>query len=140
MGTTKTNNDASLIEAKVSLRIDSLPDKKTITVLEAFGGEGVLWGIIKRRCPDRGLYEAQGGKCLLSGIPFELKRERSEFDHCLYYPFSPSIDQIVSGAGYTKENVRIICTALNLSINQWGEETYKFIAASYLTKNQSNIQ
>lgn len=53
--TTKTNNDASLIEAKVMLRIASLPAKKDITVLEAFGGEGVLRGIIKRRCPKKNI-------------------------------------------------------------------------------------
>jgi hypothetical protein len=51
--TKKTNNDASLIEAKVQLRINSLPNKTDISVLEAFGGEGVLWNIIKRRCPDK---------------------------------------------------------------------------------------
>lgn len=49
----KTNNDAALIDAKVNLRIRSLPDKKEINVLEAFGGEGLLWEAVKRRAPDK---------------------------------------------------------------------------------------
>ncbi|HEY4326367.1 MAG TPA: hypothetical protein VGN20_20450 [Mucilaginibacter sp.] len=49
----KTNNDPIFLQGKVLLRIQSLPDKKEIKVLEAFGGEGVLWGMVKERCPDR---------------------------------------------------------------------------------------
>lgn len=49
----KTNNDKKLIETKVNIRIDSLPDKKEITVLDAFGGEGVLWSEVRKRCPDK---------------------------------------------------------------------------------------
>src|SRR4051812_32373644 len=51
--TAKTNNDPRLLEAKVLLRINSLPEKKDISILEAFGGEGVLWNIIKRRQPEK---------------------------------------------------------------------------------------
>ncbi|HUS02943.1 MAG TPA: hypothetical protein VMY77_14495 [Chitinophagaceae bacterium] len=51
--TIKTNNDNSLIEGKVNLRLQSLPDKKEINVLEAFGGEGVLWSIVQRKAPDK---------------------------------------------------------------------------------------
>ena len=50
---TKTNNDGSFIEGKIQLRINSLPDKKEIKVLEAFGGEGLLWDAVKRRCPGK---------------------------------------------------------------------------------------
>ena len=46
---TKTNNDLSLIEKKIELRVMSLPDKDVVTVLEAFGGEGVLWREVKKR-------------------------------------------------------------------------------------------
>ena len=40
---TKTNNDLSLIDAKIQLRLMSLPEKNDVLVLEAFGGEGILW-------------------------------------------------------------------------------------------------
>jgi tRNA G26 N,N-dimethylase Trm1 len=46
---TKTNNDLSLIENKIKMRVMSLPDKDTITVLECFGGEGVLWKEVAKR-------------------------------------------------------------------------------------------
>lgn len=52
---TKTNNDNSLIEAKINLRIESLPDKKDINVLECFGGEGLLWAAVYRRCPQKNI-------------------------------------------------------------------------------------
>jgi hypothetical protein len=45
----KTNNDLSLINAKIQLRIDSVYNlKEPIRVLELFGGEGVLWNEVKK--------------------------------------------------------------------------------------------
>lgn len=44
----KTNNDADYVKYKVTLRLMSLPKKKEISVLEAFGGEGVLWNEVKK--------------------------------------------------------------------------------------------
>jgi len=46
---TKTNNDLSIKKKKIQLRLMSLPKKDTIMVLEAFGGEGVLWNEVKKR-------------------------------------------------------------------------------------------
>jgi len=45
----KTNNDASMLEAKVRLRLEALPDQKEIRVLDCFSGEGVLWKKVKQR-------------------------------------------------------------------------------------------
>jgi len=45
----KTNNDLSLIEAKIQLRINSIEHiKDEIKVLELFGGEGILWNEVKK--------------------------------------------------------------------------------------------
>jgi len=46
---TKTNNDLSLIEQKILLRLESLPEKDNIRILEAFGGEGILWSEVRKR-------------------------------------------------------------------------------------------
>ena len=46
--TIKTNNDKRAIEAKIQLRINSLPKKDTIYVLECYGGENILWNKIKK--------------------------------------------------------------------------------------------
>lgn len=46
----KTNNDLSLIEKKIQLRIDSISDiDGNIKVLDLFGGEGVLWDNVKNK-------------------------------------------------------------------------------------------
>jgi len=36
-------------------------------------------------------------------------------------PFAPSIDQIVPGAGYFEDNVRIVTVIANTAMNGWGE-------------------
>lgn len=46
---TKTNNDKRHLEAKILLRLNNLPDKQTVYVLEAFAGDGVLWREVKKR-------------------------------------------------------------------------------------------
>ena len=45
----KTNNDKKMIEAKIQLRLMSLPDKDEVNILECFAGEGVLWNEVKKR-------------------------------------------------------------------------------------------
>lgn len=44
----KTNNDKKWLQKKISLRLESLPDKKEINILEAFGGDGILWDGVKK--------------------------------------------------------------------------------------------
>lgn len=47
--TIKTNNDLKAIENKILLRLNSLPDKDVVNVLECFGGDGILWDSVKKR-------------------------------------------------------------------------------------------
>ena len=47
MNSRKTNN--SYLEAKVTLRLNNLPDKKDITVLDAYCGTGRIWRNVKER-------------------------------------------------------------------------------------------
>jgi hypothetical protein len=56
------------------------------------------------------LWRRQGGCCAVSGISFNDER----FDHALVkHPYAPSLDRIDSRAGYTPENVRLVCTCAN---------------------------
>lgn len=56
----KTNNDLSLIDAKIQLRINSIEHMNgEIRVLELFGGEGILWNEVKK---------ITGKKILILGI------------------------------------------------------------------------
>jgi len=36
-------------------------------------------------------------------------------------PFSASIDRINTNLGYTKDNVRFVCTMVNFALNEFGE-------------------
>ncbi len=58
------------------------------------------------------LYEAG---CALTGYQFSnLAKDRS--------PLSPSIDRIDSSKGYVRGNIRAVCYALNIGMNDWGFE------------------
>jgi hypothetical protein len=46
---TKTNNDLNTIEKKIQLRLNSLPTKDLIYILDAFAGEGLLWKEVQKR-------------------------------------------------------------------------------------------
>jgi hypothetical protein len=45
----KVQTDNSYLEEKIMLRIASLPMKDDILVLEAFAGDGFIWGEVKKR-------------------------------------------------------------------------------------------
>jgi hypothetical protein len=69
----------------------------------------------------------QGNKCSLSGIYFDHTFSTGGFMR----PFSPSIDQIKPQGGYTPENCRIIVTAMNVMLSDWGEEIFEQVARGY---------
>lgn len=52
---------------------------------------------------------------------------------------SPSIDRIDSSRGYTIGNVRIICVALNMALNEWGDDGLKKLLSEWL-QNGSMLQ
>lgn len=70
--------------------------------------------------------QSSGGKCSVSGIPFSGCRYPGQ----RVRPWMPSIDRIDSRRGYTEDNVRLVCAAVNLAINQFGEAIFFRIAAS----------
>jgi anti-sigma28 factor (negative regulator of flagellin synthesis) len=71
------------------------------------------------------LYEQQGRRCAVSGVKFNLERHPNAL---VKYPFAPSIDRKLSTGGYTKENVRLVCVAVNFGLNQWGDEVFLAVA------------
>ena len=66
----------------------------------------------------RSIWRRCKGRCELTGIPFDF----AKLDGCRRRPFMPSIDRIDCAKGYTVENIRVVCTAANLAMNQWGED------------------
>jgi hypothetical protein len=71
------------------------------------------------------LYLQQHGRCAVTNIPFHMERFADAF---VKYPFAPSIDRILSSGGYTPDNTRLVCAAVNFGMGQWGEELFLTLA------------
>jgi hypothetical protein len=67
----------------------------------------------------------QGGRCAVTGIKFNLERFA---DALVKHPFAPSVDRRLSSGGYTEDNVRLVCVAVNFGMGQWGEEVFLTLA------------
>lgn len=80
------------------------------------------------------LYEQSGGKCSLTGIPFEYYYKTGDRTP----PWAPSLDRIESSKGYTPENVRLVCVAVNMALNTWGEDVLHRIADHLKRKSRKN--
>jgi len=74
------------------------------------------------------LYDKQFGKCLLTNIDFSfIKPDNFRVD-----PFAISIDKINAKSFYTKDNVRLVCVAVNFGLNEFGDKIFKQICESYI--------
>lgn len=75
------------------------------------------------------LWSEAGGRCQLSGLEFsddaEISDPSSGYSRPMSYPWQPSIDQIQPGLGYNKENVQIICKAVNIGKNAYSNEVFE---------------
>lgn len=69
-------------------------------------------------------------QCSVSGIGFEIDKENGG----RVSPWSPSIDRRDSTGGYTKDNVRLVCYAVNVAMNEWGEDVLRRIAGAMKDK------
>jgi hypothetical protein len=79
-------------------------------------------------------WQRQGGCCAVSGLSFNDER----FEHALVkHPFAPNLDRIDSRAGYTPENVRLVCICANFGMGQWGEEVLRRVARGMFKKESS---
>ena len=76
------------------------------------------------------LMAEQAGRCAASGLPFSV----SKFPAYRSRPFAPSIDRMDNARGYTRDNVRLVCIAANIAINEWGEDVFTRIAVGIVMK------
>ena len=70
------------------------------------------------------LLERQGWCCALSGLPFSWTAGNKAGDR---NPYAPSIDRIDSLIGYEPQNIRIVLSAVNAGLAEWGDDVYRKI-------------
>jgi hypothetical protein len=77
--------------------------------------------------------EKQNFCCALTGIEFFAAHRSNGAKN----PYTPSIDRIDPKRGYTRDNVRIVCFAINTMLMDWGPAIFEQIARSYrVAKNK----
>jgi hypothetical protein len=80
-------------------------------------------------------FTKQNGCCLLTGL--ELDCSATSTRNAYRNAFSPSLDQIVPGAGYTETNARLVCTAINLGMNEFGLDTFRLVAKALFSHEKA---
>jgi hypothetical protein len=101
----------------------------------------VLYSSMKKRAAERGcalmtqeefaaMWERAGGRCEVTGIRFRLTKIPNKVKR----PWAPSVDRRDSVGEYTTDNCRLVCTAVNLAMNEWGEETLLRISAALIAR------
>lgn len=65
-----------------------------------------------------------GGRCELTGIRFHSVKAAAARRR----PFAPSLDRIDASKGYTANNVRLVCVAINYAMADWGSEVFDILA------------
>lgn len=59
-----------------------------------------------------------GGRCELTGIPFEHEPDITRH----FSPWKPSLDRVEPSGSYEFSNCRIVCCAVNIALNKFGDE------------------
>jgi hypothetical protein len=80
-------------------------------------------------------WEQQKGCCLITGIQLEIDTPLRSSSKDLN-PFSPSLDRIRCDGGYTKDNTRIVCVAVNLAMNRFGVEVFHKLLEGYANQRK----
>lgn len=81
------------------------------------------------------LWQKQKGKCALTGIPMTTTKHGRRNTNI-------SIDRIDSTKGYTKENVQLVCSAINFMKANMDNSTFLYFCKEvidYTSKNKNNL-
>ncbi len=78
----------------------------------------------------RKMVEDSGYRCAVSGIRFDMR----QVEGMRIRPWIPSIDRIDASKPYQKDNCRVVCAAVNLALNQFGDDVFFVIAKSVVKR------
>ena len=81
--------------------------------------------------------EEIGDRCEVSGMKFIYAPAEKAWHR---NPHGPSLDRIKRELGYHPDNVRIICTCVNVAINEWSEETFFKMCAAVQKRRENAVQ
>lgn len=70
------------------------------------------------------MLERSKWRCEVSGLPFRVTRAGAYSRP----PFAPSIDRVSGPLGYTPDNCRLTCVAVNIAMNEWGFDAFSDVA------------
>ena len=76
------------------------------------------------------------GVCELTKLPFDF----NSTEKTQYNPYSPSIDRIDNSKGYIDSNVRVVLSAVNTALNQYGEEQMLPILKAMIKAIEKNVK
>jgi len=108
--------------------LQELEDAVNVAFAAARKRGGEAYGL--SRDEEQKIVTRARGCCELTGIPFSMHKEPGWYRA----PFAPSVDRIESARGYTCKNTRLVCVAVNLAMNQWGEGVLAMIADGYKSR------
>lgn len=75
---------------------------------------------------------ASGGECTVSGISWDYVTKNVRGKR----PWSPSLDRIDCEKGYSRENCRLVCVAVNIALSDFGEDVLRRIADGMRNKKR----
>lgn len=93
----------------------------------------------KTRAADKGLefdlsiqwaeeeLERSAYLCPLTGIAFD----RTISARGRRSPYGPSIDRVDNSRGYVTDNCRVVITAINIMMSDWGEDVFETVAKGF---------
>lgn len=78
------------------------------------------------------LFDRANGRCEVSRIKLNTGHNSAAGSRP---PWGASLDRIDPSRGYTRDNCRLVCMAVNYAMHEWGQEILEELAIQYVVNN-----